>query len=147
MMFGRKKKQEQPESPDPKVLKKRLELANKSIDISKLVAGIESFLTKSDDPFDANIYSLYDFPEKNLKVFKIEHGMRKPRTTFLVVIEGNSNDLRILDHLPTNYANYAAALLISTVIFFPSIINAQVFYNKLWDFIEKTAVSLEGSVS
>lgn len=83
------------------------------------------------------------FPEKKLKVFKIDYGMKRPTTKFLVVIEGDSNQLQILDQLPTNYGTYAAALLVSPVVFLPNIINAQAFYNKLWAFIESTVKSLE----
>ena len=142
-MFGRKKKQEEAPTPNLNNYQKRLEILNKNIDLNKLTAEIEKFLKKSDDPFDFATYTIHEFPEKKLKVIKIDYGMKRPTTKFLVVIEGDSNQLQILDQLPTNYGTYAAALLISPVLFLPTIINAQVFYNNLWAFIESTVKSLE----
>lgn len=142
-MFGRKKKQVEAPTSNADNYQMRLEILGKNIDLRKLSAEIEKFLTKSSDPFDFNTYTIHDFPEKQLKVFNIDYGLRKPTTKFLVVIEGDSNHLRILDRLPTNYAAYAQALLISPIIFFPTVINAQVFYNRLWEFIVRIVKSLE----
>lgn len=142
-MFGRKKKQEEVRAPDLNKYQKRLEISNKNIDLSKLSTGLEKFLNRSDDPDYFATYTIHEFPENKLKVFKIDYGMRRPTTKLLVVIEGDSNHLQILDYLPTNYAVYAQALLVSWVIFAPNIINAQVYYNRLWEFIESTVKSLE----
>jgi hypothetical protein len=141
MVFGRKKKQEVSQSDLDKTTK-RLEVLNKSIDVNKLASEIAKFLTKSDDPFDYCTYTYHELAEKKLRVFKIEYGFKSPTTKFLVVIEGDSNQLQILDHLPPNYADYAATLLVSFAVFLPSIINARVFYNKLWAFIEDNVTAL-----
>jgi hypothetical protein len=111
--------------------------------LSKLTTEIEKFLNKPADISNYATFTVHDFPEKKLKVFKIEHGVRRPTTKLLVVIVGDSNNLQILDRLPTNYAAYAAGILISAPIFLPDIINAKVFYNKLWEFIARTVKALE----
>ena len=143
-MFGRKKKEEASEPPKLDNYQKQLEIVSKNIDLVKLTFEIEKFLSKTDDPFNYCTYTIHNFPENKLKVFKIEHGMKRPTTKLLIVIEGDSNNLRILDRLPTNYAAIAGAILISFPIFLPGIINARAYHAKLWEFIAKTVKSLEG---
>ena len=142
-MFGWKKKKQKESKPDLNDFKTKLEISNKNIDLNKLSLEIETFLKKSDDPFDYAEYSIHEFPEDKLKVFKIEYGIKSPTTKFLVVIEGDSNNLKISDHLSRNYATYAEILLISHVLFLPKLVNAKVYHVKLWQHIEETVQSLE----
>ena len=143
-MFGWKKKQKQEESkPNLNEAKKKLEILNKNIDLEKLNFEIENFLKKSDDPYDYAEYTIHEFPEDKLKVFKIEYGIKSPITKFLIVIEGDSNNLRISDHLTRNFVAYAEILLISHVLFLPALVNAKAYYVKLWQHIENTIKSLE----
>ena len=142
-MFGRKKKKEQEPKSNLNEAKKKLEKLNKNIDLEKLNSAIENFLKKSDNPYDYAEYTIHEFPEDKLKVFKIEYGIKSPTTKFLIVIEGDRNNLRISDHLTRNFVTYAEILLISHVLFLPALVNAKVYYAKLWQHIENTVKSLE----
>ena len=124
-------------------IKKKLEILNKNIELNKLIYEIKTFLKKCTDPFDYATYTIHEFPEDKLKIFKIEYGIKNPTTKFFVVIKGDSNNLQILDHVPTDYASLAQTFLISETMFLPRILNAKLFHNKLWKFIENTVKSLE----
>jgi len=142
IMFGRKKKQDDLK-PDLSVYKKKLEVLNKNIDLTKLTSEIETFLKKSDDPFDYATYTIREFPEDKLKVFKIEYGIKSPTTKFFIALDGDSNNLIIADHPIRNYKAYAEILLVLQEFGLPKLFNAKAFYSKLWKFIEDTVKSLE----
>ena len=141
-MFGWKKKKKQEElKPEPNTGKK-IEIVNKNIDLEKLCSEIENFLKKSDDPFDYAEYKIFELPENKGKYFKIEHGMKSPTAKFVIVIEGDENNLRIYDYIPKNHALFAE-FVITDIGAVYKYINAQSFKNKLWSHVVKTVESLE----
>ena len=142
-MFGwKKKKKKEIISEVPSNSNQSLEILDKNIDLKKLTAEIENFLKKSDDPFDYAEYTIHDLPEKKGKYFKIEHGMKSPTAKFVIVMEGNENNLKIYDHIPKNYPLFAD-FVISDLGAVYKYVNAKAFKVKLWDFIVKTTKSLE----
>jgi len=141
-MFGRKKKEKEIK-PEEHNHKKRLEILNKNIDLDKLISKIEEFLKKLDDPFDYATYTIEEFPEEEIKIVKIEYGMKSPTSRFFVILKGNNDDLSISDHLPTNYGAYAEMLGIGVMFGLPKLFNAKAFHSKLWKKIEELVAELE----
>ena len=143
-MFGWKKKKDKEIKSDipSSNSNQTLEILNKNIDMKKLTNEIEKFLKKSDDPFDYVEFTIHDLPEDKGKYFKIEHGMKRPTVKFVIVIEGDENNLKIYDHIPKNHALFAEFVITDLGAVF-KYVNAKSFKVKLWQFIVKTVESLE----
>lgn len=139
-MFGSKKTQKPRRSP-PDTQDKR-ELVAMNINLDKLTAEIEGFLTRSDDPFDFNTYTIHKLQDRKLTVFEIDYGYSPPPTKLLLVLDGDSYHLRILNYLPDHTRDYVIAQLVSAANM-ARVINSEGFNNRLWQFLEKAVRSPE----
>jgi len=137
-MFWKKKAENAKPKTDSSKFERKLEFNNKNIDIAKLTKQIENFLKNSNNSYDLVVYSIHEFPEKKLKIFKIEYGVKNPTMKFVITIEGDENSLKIFDHIPEDCAAWLE-LEVFRSGFFQNSINVTTYYNKLWEHIEKTA--------
>ena len=119
-----------------------LEYNNKNIDFNKIVSEIKNFLEKNDDPFDHTTYTILDLPENKGICFKIEYGVKSPTFTFYVILEQIENNLKIYDHIPSNYSSWAEMVALPGLNFHNAL-NSKAYRSKLWNFIETITKSSE----
>lgn len=99
-------------------------------------------MKKNDDPFDYTTHNTFELPENKGVCFKIEYGIKNPTFTFYITLEQFENNLKIFDYIPANYSSWAEMGTLP-VLNLQKSFNSKAYRIKLWNFIEKTAKSLE----